>query len=121
MRGSPVLAAQPECNSTSMKAEVIFDRRQAAFPQPRDAWSDELRCGVLSDVSFGPAADHNHYRAQPVAFSFCARNAGILYAQDVLVVLWERGARGVGDLASALQMDIGSLSPMLKRLEAKGL
>jgi DNA-binding MarR family transcriptional regulator len=36
-------------------------------------------------------------------------------------VLWERGARGVGDLASALQMDLGSLSPMLKRLEAKGL
>ena len=39
----------------------------------------------------------------------------------VLVVLWERGAQGVGELASALQMDFGTLSPMLKRLEAKGL
>jgi DNA-binding MarR family transcriptional regulator len=39
----------------------------------------------------------------------------------VLVVLWERGAQGVGELASALQMDLGTLSPMLKRLEAKGL
>jgi MarR family transcriptional regulator, organic hydroperoxide resistance regulator len=31
------------------------------------------------------------------------------------------GAQGVGELASALQMDLGTLSPMLKRLEAKGL
>ena len=38
-----------------------------------------------------------------------------------MVVLWERGGQGVGDLASALQMDLGSLSPMLKRLEAKGV
>ena len=36
-------------NSMSMEAEVIFDRPQAAFPQPRDASSDELRCGVLSE------------------------------------------------------------------------
>ncbi|WP_249137857.1 MarR family winged helix-turn-helix transcriptional regulator [Bradyrhizobium tropiciagri] len=50
------------------------------------------------------------------------KKLGVTYPQYlVLVVLWERGARGVGDLASALQMDLGSLSPMLKRLEAKGL
>lgn len=39
----------------------------------------------------------------------------------VLVVLWERGAQGVGDLAALLRMDFGTLSPMLKRLEAKEL
>ena len=39
----------------------------------------------------------------------------------VLVVLWERGAQGVSDLASSLRMDFGTLSPMLKRLESKGL
>jgi DNA-binding MarR family transcriptional regulator len=38
-----------------------------------------------------------------------------------LVVLWERGPQGVGDLASLLRMDFGTLSPMLKRLQAKGL
>jgi DNA-binding MarR family transcriptional regulator len=37
------------------------------------------------------------------------------------VVLWERGALGVGDLATLLRMDMGTLSPMLKRLESKGL
>jgi len=36
-------------------------------------------------------------------------------------VLWERGPQGVGDLASLLRMDFGTLSPMLKRLETKGL
>jgi DNA-binding MarR family transcriptional regulator len=37
----------------------------------------------------------------------------------VLVVLWERGPLGVGDLASVLRMDFGTLSPMLKRLDGK--
>ncbi len=39
----------------------------------------------------------------------------------VLVVLWQRGPQGVGDMAALLRMDFGTLSPMLKRLEAKGL
>ena len=39
----------------------------------------------------------------------------------VLVVLWERGPQGVGELASLLGMDFGTLSPMLKRIESKGL
>jgi MarR family transcriptional regulator, organic hydroperoxide resistance regulator len=47
---------------------------------------------------------------------------GVTYPQYlVLVVLWERGSLGVGDLASLLRMDFGTLSPMLKRLESKGL
>ena len=46
---------------------------------------------------------------------------GVTYPQYlVLVVLWERGPQGVGDLASLLHMDFGTLSPMLKRLESKG-
>ena len=39
----------------------------------------------------------------------------------VLVLLWERGAQGVGDLASLLRMEFGTLFPMLKRIERKGL
>jgi DNA-binding MarR family transcriptional regulator len=47
---------------------------------------------------------------------------GVTYRQYlVLVVLWERGPQGVGDLASLLRMDFGTLSPMLKRLEGTGL
>lgn len=39
----------------------------------------------------------------------------------VLVVLWERDPMSVGELAAALLMDLGSVSPMLKRMEKKGL
>jgi DNA-binding MarR family transcriptional regulator len=47
---------------------------------------------------------------------------GVTYPQYlVLVVLWERGAQGVGELAALISMDFGTLSPMLKRLETKGL
>lgn len=50
------------------------------------------------------------------------KKLGVTYPQYlVLVVLWERGAQGVGELATLLRMDLGTLSPMLKRLESKGL
>lgn len=40
----------------------------------------------------------------------------------VLVVLWESDEMmSVGELAAALMMDLGSISPMLKRMEKKGL
>jgi DNA-binding MarR family transcriptional regulator len=38
----------------------------------------------------------------------------------VMLALWEREPRRVGDLAGALQLDPGTLSPLLKRLEAAG-
>lgn len=47
---------------------------------------------------------------------------GVTYPQYlVLLVLWERGASSVKELAVALQLDYGTLSPLLKRLEAAGL
>ncbi|PRX98117.1 MarR family winged helix-turn-helix transcriptional regulator [Allonocardiopsis opalescens] len=50
---------------------------------------------------------------------------GLTYPQYlVLLVLWERGedaATGVKDIGAALQLDYGTLSPLLKRLEARGL
>jgi MarR family transcriptional regulator, organic hydroperoxide resistance regulator len=55
-------------------------------------------------------------------FAPFVQKLGVTYPQYlVLVVLWERGPQGVGDLASLLRMDFGTLSPMLKRLESKGL
>ena len=47
---------------------------------------------------------------------------GLTYPQDlVLLVLWERGTCLVKDLAQALELDYGTLSPLLRRLEATGL
>lgn len=39
----------------------------------------------------------------------------------VLLVLWERESLTVKDLGVALRLDSGTLSPLLKRLEARGL
>jgi DNA-binding MarR family transcriptional regulator len=46
---------------------------------------------------------------------------GLTYPQYlVLLVLWERGESTVKDLGAALMLDSGTLSPLLKRMEAGG-
>lgn len=39
----------------------------------------------------------------------------------VLLVLWEEDSQPVKQIGSALQLDYGTVSPLLKRLEARGL
>jgi DNA-binding MarR family transcriptional regulator len=47
---------------------------------------------------------------------------GLTYPQYlVMLVLWERGPLTVKDLGAELDLDSGTLSPVLKRLEAAGL
>lgn len=47
---------------------------------------------------------------------------GLTYPQYlVLLVLWQHEPRTVGELATELQLDYGTLTPLLKRLEAKQL
>ena len=75
--------------------------------------------GLDSHLCFALYSASNHMTRLFVPF---LHKLGVTYPQYlVLVVLWERGPQGVGDLASALQMDFGTLSPMLKRIENKGL
>jgi MarR family transcriptional regulator, organic hydroperoxide resistance regulator len=75
--------------------------------------------GLDNHLCFALYAASNHMTR---LFAPFLKKLGVTYPQYlVMVVLWERGGQGVGELASALQMDLGSLSPMLKRLEAKGL
>ena len=47
---------------------------------------------------------------------------GITYPQYLaMLVLWESGTSTVSQLGSRLQLDSGTLSPLLKRLESLGL
>jgi len=70
--------------------------------------------GLDSHLCFALYAASNHMTRLFVPF---LQKLGVTYPQYlVLVVLWERGPQGVGDLASLLRMDFGTLSPMLKRL-----
>jgi DNA-binding MarR family transcriptional regulator len=50
------------------------------------------------------------------------RELGLTYPQYlVMLVLWEREPVTVKDLGAALRLDSGTLSPLLKRIEAAGL
>ena len=61
-------------------------------------------------------------RAVTAAYRPLLDELGLTYPQYlVLLVLWERGETTVKDLASALRLDYGTMSPLLKRLEAAGL
>ncbi|MFF7633083.1 MarR family winged helix-turn-helix transcriptional regulator [Kitasatospora sp. NPDC008050] len=47
---------------------------------------------------------------------------GLTYPQYlVLLVLWEHGAVPIKDIGAALQLDYGTLTPLIKRLETAGL
>jgi DNA-binding MarR family transcriptional regulator len=47
---------------------------------------------------------------------------GLTYPQYLaMLVLWEQSPRTVGELGEALDLDSGTLTPLLKRLEAAGL
>ena len=73
---------------------------------------DDQLCFALYAAS---RAVTNHYR--PLLDVL-----GITYPQYlVLLVLWEHGEITVKDLGAELQLDSGTLSPLLKRLEAAGL
>ncbi len=47
---------------------------------------------------------------------------GLTYPQYlVMLILWERGTATVSELGVSLQLDSGTLSPLLRRLEKSGL
>ncbi|MFD5497048.1 MarR family winged helix-turn-helix transcriptional regulator [Streptomyces sp. GDS52] len=61
-------------------------------------------------------------RAVTAAYRPLLDELGLTYPQYlVLLVLWERGETTVKELASALRLDYGTMSPLLKRLEGAGL
>jgi DNA-binding MarR family transcriptional regulator len=60
-------------------------------------------------------------RAMTAAYRPVLTDLNLTYPQYlVLLVLWEEGRVTVGRLGERLQLDSGTLSPLLKRLEANG-
>ncbi|MBF6205541.1 MULTISPECIES: MarR family winged helix-turn-helix transcriptional regulator [Nocardia] len=61
-------------------------------------------------------------RAMTAVYRPKLERLGLTYPQYlVMLALWERDERSVGDVCHALDLDSGTLSPLLKRLEAAGL
>jgi MarR family transcriptional regulator, organic hydroperoxide resistance regulator len=81
-------------------------------PEDRESAVDDLLCFALYAAS----------RAVTAAYRPLLQDLGLTYPQYlVMVALWERESMPVKDLGDALQLDYGTLTPLLKRLEAAGL
>ncbi|GHE52109.1 MarR family winged helix-turn-helix transcriptional regulator [Streptomyces capitiformicae] len=65
---------------------------------------------------------HAASRAFNSVYRVALKDLGITYPQYlVMLVLWEQGELPVKKLGERLRLDSGTLSPLLKRLEAAGL
>ncbi|MFG6445949.1 MarR family winged helix-turn-helix transcriptional regulator [Microbacterium sp. P06] len=74
--------------------------------------TDEMVCFALYSAS----------RATTQAYRRVLEPWGLTYPQYlVLVTLWTDGTRTVGQLGQALDLDSGTLSPLLRRLERAGI
>jgi DNA-binding MarR family transcriptional regulator len=83
--------------------------RQAKGPQPKRL--ENQLCFALYSAS----------RAMTNAYRPVLRKFNLTYPQYiVMLVLWERDGLTLGELGSRLYLDSGTLSPLLKRLQAAG-
>jgi len=65
---------------------------------------------------------HTASRAMTGCYRPLLDEIGLTYSQfAVMLVLWEQESVTLGLLCSRLQLDTGTLSPLLKRLETEGL
>lgn len=64
---------------------------------------------------------HRISRELDAAYRPLLADLGLTYSQYlVMLVLWERDGLGVGELGNRLDLDSGTLSPLLRRLERAG-
>jgi DNA-binding MarR family transcriptional regulator len=65
---------------------------------------------------------HSASRAMTGCYRPLLEAVGLTYSQyTVMLVLWEHGTVTLGRLGEQLYLDSGTLSPLLKRLEAQGV
>jgi MarR family transcriptional regulator, organic hydroperoxide resistance regulator len=81
--------------------------------------ADRVRASVLDEqLCF---ALYTASRAMTSCYRPMLDALGLTYPQFlVLLVLWERGDSSVTGIGTALQLETGTLSPLLKRLESTG-
>jgi DNA-binding MarR family transcriptional regulator len=81
--------------------------------------ADRVRASVLDEqLCF---ALYTASRAMTSCYRPMLDAMGLTYPQFlVLLVLWERGDSSVTGIGTALQLETGTLSPLLKRLESTG-
>lgn len=90
---------------------------EPAPDQPAAGEDDPLRLALHICFSL-----QNTSRAFGAVYRNVLRETGLTYPQYlVMLALWEHGDLTVKSLGALLRLDSGTLSPLLKRLEAAGL
>ena len=81
----------------------------------------------MSEIDTPPLSDQLCFdlyaasRAVTAAYRPALTALGLTYPQYlVLIVLWEQDERAVRDIAEALRLDHGTLTPLLRRMEVAG-
>jgi MarR family transcriptional regulator, organic hydroperoxide resistance regulator len=111
MTGTPT----PSDTATATAADTAV--AVAASSSASAAEEDWLR--LDSQICFSL---HAASRAFNGVYRVILKDLGLTYPQYlVMLVLWERGDMPVKKLGEHLRLDSGTLSPLLKRLEAAGL
>ncbi|MFJ5263491.1 MarR family winged helix-turn-helix transcriptional regulator [Streptomyces sp. NPDC088387] len=88
-------------------------------PQPAAGAPEENWLLLNGQICFSL---HSAARAFNSLYRVILKDLGITYPQYlVMLVLWERDELPVKQLGEQLRLDSGTLSPLLKRLEAAGL
>ncbi|WEO96932.1 MarR family transcriptional regulator [Streptomyces sp. FXJ1.172] len=89
---------------------------------PQDDRDDKEAAGSLQLDDQLCFALYAAQRAVTAVYRPLLDDLGLTYPQYlVLLVLWEHGETSVKELARALRLDYGTVSPLLKRLEGAGL
>ncbi|WP_019645203.1 MarR family winged helix-turn-helix transcriptional regulator [Novispirillum itersonii] len=92
---------------------------EAVLSQPAGCPSDDDFLRLDQQVCFPLYAASN---ALTRAYRPVLAPLDLTYPQYlVMLVLWERDGLSVGDLGQRLRLDSGTLTPLLKRMEAAGL
>lgn len=90
------------------------------FDKPRGGANAESTAG--SDLALLCFGLHAASRAMTAVYRPLLEEIGLTYPQYlVMLLLWEEEPRMVKELGRVLELDSGTLSPLLKRLEAAGL
>ncbi|MEP6650348.1 MAG: MarR family transcriptional regulator [Lapillicoccus sp.] len=92
-------------------------RRAEGPEQPREPLDELIRVDDRLGLALTAAA-----RAMGTRYRMSLMRLGLTYPQfQLMTVLWEDGSQLVGTLADRLALDISTISPLLKRLEVRGL
>jgi MarR family transcriptional regulator, organic hydroperoxide resistance regulator len=96
------------------------DRTDAVDPANDPALNPAIDSAMRLDAQLCFAL-HAASRAFDGLYRVTLRDTGLTYPQYlVMLVLWEHGELTVKELGQKLRLDSGTLSPLLKRLEAAG-